>query len=78
MLRESVHGVLDRGLDFGVDRVDVLAVVDALWVLVEVKWVEQFGADLRGQRKVRWDGLDRHAEGDPERDRQLRPAKLLF
>src|SRR5450755_5185550 len=35
-LGESVHCGLDRGFHFLVDRVDVVAIVDALWVLVEV------------------------------------------
>ena len=53
LLGESIHRVLDRGLDLAVDRVDVRAIVDALWVGVDVNRVEQFGADLRRQRKVR-------------------------
>jgi len=47
LLGEAIHCVLDRGLHLEVDRVDVLAIVDPLWVLVDVNRVEQLGADLR-------------------------------
>ncbi len=40
LLGESVHRVLDRGFHFEVDRVDVFAIVDALWILVEVNRVQ--------------------------------------
>jgi hypothetical protein len=47
LLGEAIHCVLDRGFHFEVDRVDVLAIIDPLWVVVEVNRVEQLGADLR-------------------------------
>jgi putative NADH-flavin reductase len=78
LLGESIHCVLDRGFHFEVDRVDVLAIIDPLWVVVEVNRVEQLGADRRWQRKVRRNGLDRQAEGNAEHDRHPRAAKLSF
>ena len=78
LLGEAIHRVLDRGLHLEVDRVDVLAIVDPLRVLVHVNRVEQLGADLRRQGKVRRNGLDRHAEGHTEHDRHRHGAKLLL
>ena len=61
-----------------IDGVDVLPIVDPFWVVVNVNRFQQLGTDLRRERKVRRDRLDRQAEGEAEHDRQLRTAKLLL
>jgi hypothetical protein len=40
LFSESIHPSLDRGFHFAIDGVDVIAIVDPLWVVVDVNRIE--------------------------------------
>jgi hypothetical protein len=66
-----------RARNWASRRVDVRLIVDAVRIVVDLDRVQKLGADLRRQRKMRREDLDREREREARDDRDGRAAQPL-